>query len=72
MLTVDKFLADVSPHEKTNLSVKNLVLMTHVLCSTYGWDYNILMRQPIPFVFALMEGISIQAKEEERMMKKKK
>ena len=49
---------------------KNFKSLIHVLCKTYGWDYYVLMEQPIPFIWCLIDELQRINFEEEKEMKK--
>jgi len=49
---------------------ENLVMLNHLLCKTYGWDFHTLKKQPIPFVLGLVNAMITEAKEQEKNMPK--
>lgn len=71
MLAVNNFFKELT-NKQEGFSSKDWVLLTHVLCSTYGWTYQELIEQPIPFVFGLLEGFKLQKEAEEKAYKKVK
>ena len=51
--------------EHNNLpTADNWIYVTHILCKTYGWDYYILKKQPMKFVFNMMAQIAWDKKKE--------
>lgn len=42
----------------------------HLLCKTYGWDFWVLQKQPVPFVGNLLFQIVEEVKREKREMEK--
>jgi len=46
--------------------------MIHVLCSTYGWDYYTLLKQPLPFIWGLFECILAENMVQQKEMNKTK
>ncbi len=52
-------------------SADDWIYITHILCKTYGWTWQELMRTPIKFCFNLMSKIAWEKKKEEQSMKKK-
>ena len=71
MLSLNNFLKEIS-NKKEAFNYDDMVMMSHVLCKTYGWDYFTLIKQPIPFVFAMIECIVKEKKAEQKALKKKK
>ena len=53
MIEISKFFNEIGVNEKSD---EDLFLLSHFLCKTYGWDYCVLMRQPIPFVLYLIKA----------------
>jgi len=45
--------------------------ITYALISKFRWDYQTLMKQPIPFVNLLLTGMQKEADEMEKAKKKK-
>ena len=48
------------------------ILITHILCKTYGWTWQELKKQPIRFVFGLMMKIAYEKKKEQESTPKTK
>jgi len=69
MLEIQGFLNQVS---KKKQEEEDLLMLSHMLCKTYGWDYHTLMKQPIPFVFDLVKMMKKEADIKEKEMKKAK
>ena len=40
------------------------IVVTHMLCSAYGWTWEELKRQPIKFVLGLLDKLAIEKKNE--------
>lgn len=47
-------------------------ILTYALCKTFHWDYWTLMKQPLPFIWTLVDQMQREAKEQEKEMKKSK
>ena len=43
--------------------------ISYILCKEFGWDYETLMKQPIPFVERLLNQMIKVQKEQARSMK---
>ena len=71
MLEVNNFFREVAKKDLV-MSGSDWLLLTHLLCSTYGWTYQELVSQPIPFVFGLLEGLKLQREAEEKAYKSSK
>ena len=72
MLSVDSFLKEVTPKSQNIIKPKDWVFIVHTLCKTYGWTYQELVEQPIPFVYGLLDGLHIEKELEEKAYKKAK
>jgi hypothetical protein len=68
MLTVENFFKEVQPSKA--LKFDDWLLLVHLLCKTYGWTYQELVCQPIPFVFGLLEGLKLEKDLEAKAHKK--
>lgn len=44
--------------------------LIYALVSKFNWDYDTLMKQPIPFINILITGMKEEAKEAEKAKKK--
>ena len=44
----------------------------YILCKHFGWDYWTLMKQPIPFVWAMIDELIRECKQQKEMMEKNK
>lgn len=71
MLQVQQFLQGLKQNNHKGVE-KELILLSHFLCKTYGWDYYTLIEQPIPFIFALLEGVKIENREKDKAFKSKR
>lgn len=45
---------------------------SYVLCKTFGWDYWTLVKQPLPFIWMLLDQIDKENKLQEKELKKGK
>lgn len=45
--------------------INEWVLTSYILCKCFGWDYYILIKQPIPFVLDMMDAINYEASKEQ-------
>ena len=50
---------------------QKIILLSYNLCKTFGWDYFTLMKQPIPFINAMISGMRKEQEEQEKATKKK-
>ena len=46
--------------------------LSYILCKTFHWDYETLMKQPIPFINSLVDSLIKEHKEQDKMLKKAK
>lgn len=67
MIEIQSFLNQVSKKEHDK---ESFLMLSHMLCKTYGWDYHTLIKQPIPFVFDLIKMMKKEANMKEKEMKK--
>jgi len=67
MIEITKFFNDIQDKKTTD---EDLFLLSHYLCKTYGWNYQILMEQPIPFVLYLVKANKKEAQLQEEELKK--
>jgi len=68
---VDAIL-DRSGGDDRKSSDERMTHIVHVLCMTYGWDYHTFIKQPISFIWALVDGLREDAKRRESEHKKQK
>tara|TARA_Y100000310_G_C20685829_1_gene818903 strand:+ start:343 stop:564 length:222 start_codon:yes stop_codon:yes gene_type:complete len=69
MLQVSEFLNSIQS-KKESVDEEKFVRLSYTLCKTFGWDYHTLVEQPIPFVYAMIEQLMKENKEQEKAFKK--
>ena len=72
MFEIQSFLKEVSDSKQENAEDDSFLMLSHILCKTYGWDYYTLCNQPIPFIFTLMDMMKKQSEMEQKELNKSK